>query len=99
MVSLWQPAAATTCSTHNNLMPHQQHRIALSKPKVLGQRSLFRAVGPSLGSSMESSPGAWGLLLGQGCCVCYCPGSHLIEDHGEVHVDARGIQLHDALRN
>lgn len=32
-----------------------------------------------------------------GAYSCHPLGSHLIEDHREIHVDAGGIQLHDAL--
>ena len=55
---------------------------------------------------MEATPGGWGVSCwGRGClCLSPTPGSHLKEDHREIHVDAgRGgrwwIQLHDALRN
>ena len=47
---------------------------------------------------MEATPCAWGFLAGAGgAYACHLPGSHLIEDHREIHVDAGGIQLHDAL--
>ena len=49
---------------------------------------------------MEATPLAWGCLAGAGgVYACHPPGSHLIEDHREIHVDTGGIQLHGALRN
>lgn len=49
---------------------------------------------------MEATPGSWEFLAGAvGACVCHATGSYFIEDHGEIHVDSGGIQLHDALRN
>lgn len=42
----------------------------------------------------------WGFLPeAGGAYACHPLGSHLIEDHGEIHMDAGGIQLHDALRD
>ena len=81
--------------------PNQLCRAALLTVEGSGPGEFIRDCGPSLGSSMEATPGAWGVLAGARGCL-YLPPPRLTPHRG-LQGNPRGCgggdPASDALRN